>query len=310
MNFLDSPPPRSRPFTESEFGLYARSDNLASLRRSHSRNVQLLGQGAGYVPNMLAVDPDDRTATLAASALQADLTVALGWHVHDDGTRILVQDASQKIQISLHFLHHPDRNIDQMLNDLQTQIRQAYENPEFKRFVHQDISLLMVRRIHQNNEPIEHVHLLTGWIRDTSILRAQVTVDASSRRYAVNYACLILKNAIHCLTPRLNRRPEPDGPLWWQRAQWLERQDRLPEAEQTIHNGSPSIFCAIQIAEMYRLRWNRLRATDSAARSEARQQAANWARAHASRATSGGEAAALSIERDEFLAQLGPEPLD
>ena len=305
----DSPIP-SPHFTECDFGFYAHSDDLASLRRSHPLNVHLHDQGLGSVPNVLEIDPEGRTATLSAATLHADIHVALGWHVHDEGTRILVQDPAQKIKISLHLLFRPLQTIDQLLDDLQTQTAQAHANPEFKRFAEQGISVLMVRNINDNHQPIEHVHLLTSWARGSSILRAQVTVDASSRQYAVNHACLILKTAIYRRPPRKNKPVPPGGPPWWSRAQWLEAQDRLQEAEQTIRNGIPAIPCAIQIAEMYRLRWIRLQHSDPATARQARQQAAEWACTYAGWATSGGEGVALSRERDEFIRQLGPDPLD
>jgi hypothetical protein len=100
-----------------------------------------------------------------------------------------------------------------------------------------------------------------------------------------------------------------DGP-WWDKAQTLERADRLEEAEQLLRDQIPSLYCAIQIAELYRLRWIRLQPADPAKAAEARQKAANWACTYASWATSGGEGTALSLERDEFLKNLGPEPLD
>jgi hypothetical protein len=89
----------------------------------------------------------------------------------------------------------------------------------------------------------------------------------------------------------------------------LEREDRLEEAENLIRDSIPSLHFAIAIAELYRTRWIRLQASDPKKAGEARKQAAKWAYAYASFATSGGEGEALSQERDEFLRQLGPEPL-
>ena len=50
--------------------------------------------------------------------------------------------------------------------------------------------------------------------------------------------------------------------------------------------------------------------SDPAKAREARKQAADWAWTYASYATSGGEGAALSYERDQFLTSLGPEPFE
>lgn len=83
-----------------------------------------------------------------------------------------------------------------------------------------------------------------------------------------------------------------------------------PEAEQLIRDSIPTLHFALATAELYRQRWLRLRRSDPAEAATARNQAAHWAYAYASYATSGGEGLALSRERDEFLSQLGPDPLD
>ena len=62
---------------------------------------------------------------------------------------------------------------------------------------------------------------------------------------------------------------------------------------------------AASTAEMYRLRMNRLKATgDREGARDAFQRACNYMNDYASMATSGGEGAALSCERDQFRAQL------
>ena len=104
-------------------------------------------------------------------------------------------------------------------------------------------------------------------------------------------------------------QPRLEGPPWGRQAEQLERDDRLEEAEQLLRDKIPSLHCAIQIAELYRRRWIRLRESDPQKAGEARKAAANWAYTYASWATSGGEGTALSLERDEFLRLLGPEPL-
>jgi hypothetical protein len=99
-------------------------------------------------------------------------------------------------------------------------------------------------------------------------------------------------------------------PAWKERAEALEREDRLEEMEKAVGAAIPSLYCAIATAEMYRQRWMRLRASDPVKAGEARRRAVHWAYTYASWATSGGEGTALSAERDEFLRLLGPEPLE
>lgn len=299
--------PAPRYFTDGELGFYAKSDDLATLDPDHPVNARLRDQGTGFVPNLLDSDLEAKTALLGAGAIQAKIEVALGWYVNDDGKRTLILDPAGKIQISLHVLPKQGRDTAQILDDIQAEAEQSHANLEFKRFDEQRISALMVRNIMVDNEAIEQVHLLTEWADDSAMLRARVTADAESLRFAVNYACFILKSADY---GRVRRKEKPEGPKWWQRALELELEDRLEEAEHEIGDGINAIYSGLQTAEMYRLRWIRLRENDPVKASEARRKAAGWAYAYASWATSGGEGAALSMERDEFLKKLGPEPLD
>lgn len=314
--------PAAPQFTEADLGYYAKSGNLDTLDPEHPINARLRDQGVGFTPNLLESDLEARTARIGAGAMQSVIRVALGWHVIDDGRRTLLLDPAGKIQIHLHVIATEGRSADQILDSIEVEAMQSYPNPECRRFEDQGIWALMVRNILVNNEPVEQVHLLTRWMKDSAMLRARVTSDPESTRFAVNYACHILKSAEYGDPGDEDAEPEKasreqesepqlaDGPEWWKQAQRLERQDRLEEAEVLLRDRIPSLHCAIQIAELYRLRWMRLRASDAEKAGESRRRAANWARTYASWATSGGEGAALSLERDEFLSQLGPEPFE
>ncbi len=105
--------------------------------------------------------------------------------------------------------------------------------------------------------------------------------------------------------------PEPteptqgDQPGWWRTALELETGDKLKEAEATLTQAVPPISAAVSIAELYALRMRRFqRAGDEARAREAFARADQWIFAYASQATSGGEGAALSAERDRFRAAL------
>ncbi|HEV8147454.1 MAG TPA: hypothetical protein VGP79_13775 [Bryobacteraceae bacterium] len=316
--------PQPRQFTESDLGHYAKSNDLNTLDPENPINARLRDQGVGFVPNVLETDQEAKTARLGAGAIQALIRVALGWHVIDDGRRTMVLDPDGKIQINLSVILKEGRNIDQILDDIQTQTAQDYANPQFLRAQDGGIWGLAIRGIVVNNEPVEQVHMLTTWGKDSAMLRARVTSDPQSMRFAANYADLILKSADYGHRENDNDADseQPDTPTggpqdsssnepeWMRRARQLEREDRLEEAEQVIRDSIPSLHFAIATAEMYRTRWIRLQESDSVRAGEARKQAAHWAYTYASFATSGGEGEALSQERDDFLRLLGPEPLE
>jgi hypothetical protein len=92
---------------------------------------------------------------------------------------------------------------------------------------------------------------------------------------------------------------------WWLRAKALERDGKLTEAEQTIKDAVPHLGFASQTAQLYLERMLRLQEEgDAAGAAAAYQKSSDWIYNYASYATSGGEGAALSWERDQFLQEL------
>jgi len=80
-----------------------------------------------------------------------------------------------------------------------------------------------------------------------------------------------------------------------------------------VRDAVPSIHAAATLAELYLLRMLRLRqAGDADGARQAFLDAERWIVFYAGQATSGGEGAALSRERDEFrrrlVAALGHDP--
>jgi len=95
-------------------------------------------------------------------------------------------------------------------------------------------------------------------------------------------------------------------PEWWRRARALEAAGRLEEAERAITGAVDHIGASASVAELYAQRMQRLAEQgDAAGAAAAGDKAEQWIRSYASQATSGGEGAALSLERDEFLARIG-----
>jgi len=94
-------------------------------------------------------------------------------------------------------------------------------------------------------------------------------------------------------------------PEWWRKARALEQQGQLEAAEAVIKDGVPNLYFAHATADLYRLRMSRLKAqNDRAGALDAYRRARTFIYFFASMATSGGEGAALSGERDAFMTQL------
>ena len=98
---------------------------------------------------------------------------------------------------------------------------------------------------------------------------------------------------------------QTSGPDWWRRARSMEGPDRLEAVEEQIQRDAQHIGAAASIAEMYAQRMRAFQRAGNEPRAVAAfKLAAQWMWTYASWATSGGEGAALSLERDQFHAAL------
>ncbi len=111
------------------------------------------------------------------------------------------------------------------------------------------------------------------------------------------------------IVPAGNSRPtESSGPGWWLEAQAQMDAGRAEEAENTIRQAVQHIGAAASIAELYAQRMRAFQCAGDEPRAiEAFNKAVDWMGTYASWATSGGEGAALSLERDQFHVALVQE---
>lgn len=189
------PAPDPTGFTESDMGNYAKAGDTATLDPEHPFNARMREQAVGFTPNLLASDPVAKTAKIGAGALRAIIQVAFGWHVIDDGRRTMVLDPDGKIQISLSVIPTDGRGMEQILDEIQGEAEQSYPNPEFLRLADGGIWGLFIRGIAVEGEDVEQLHMLYAWADESAVMRARVTADPASMRFAANYADLILKSA-------------------------------------------------------------------------------------------------------------------
>ena len=108
------------------------------------------------------------------------------------------------------------------------------------------------------------------------------------------------------IVPAPGSDPAPgSGSAWWRQARSVEGPDRLEAAEQQMQRELQHIGAAASIAEMYAQRMRAFQSAGDETRAAAAfKLATEWMATYAGQATSGGEGAALSLERDEFHAAL------
>jgi hypothetical protein len=267
---------------------------------------------------MMAPPDDDFVATATRIGEHAlRISIPRGWQVIAGEWWTTVQDAAGAIQIHLGVIPKQGRSIEQILESIESFA--AQDNPEatFSRQEEAGLWTLWIRTKVARGVPLEQVHVLAAWGDDATVLRAKVSADAGAKGWVAACASRIVRSAEWGFVeePPVVAVVEPSeelpaAPTFGQRARELEQEDRLEEAETLYRDSIPSLHFAIAIAWMYHDRWVRLKESDPVLAKDARKRASDWAYNYASYATSGGEGAALSWERDQFLKLLGPEPLE
>jgi|GEM_PF-970526 len=322
---VDSPIARSRSGgSAATFRSHALADSPATLDPEHPINTNLRERGIGLTPNLLAVDAADCRVTLGAGALGSIIDVPFGWHVLDDGARTLLLDPSNEVQIHLELVPRDDRDNGTILDACESGATDAYPSPRFVRHPEGPVFGLAVSGIQVAGEPVEQVHLFRELRPDGMMIRARITSTPARVDASTNLADLILRSARYGIPSdqedeemeasgsELSEEvpapstPTPGGPpAWFLRAQELELAGDVAGAERLIKDSVPNAWYATVIADMHRDRMLRFRAAgDLVAARAAREAAVDWIGTFATFATSGGEGAAFSYERDQFLANL------
>lgn len=289
----------------ARFADHARAEGAATLDAEHPVNRRLRDNGVGLVPRVVEVDQAAQCATVNCGAITAQLTLPLGWHVIDDGRRVLVFEPSGEVQVHLDLLPCESSGHEGVLNQLEAQARRDYPAPAFMRLRSGRITAMGVRNIADGDQALEQFHLLVDGPDTNHVLRARVTATPDTATAAANMGELILDSAVFGSFASTTTQASDHGPDWWMAALLMERADRLAEAEQCITDAIDHIGAALQVAELYRQRMLRLQDSGQPGEAlKAREAAIRWAHRYAASATSGGEGAALSRERDAFIAQL------
>jgi hypothetical protein len=299
--------PAAAASVADRWAAHARAEGAATLDAEHPTNRRLRDNGVGLVPRVVEVDEQAQCATVACGAVTAQLTLPLGWHVIDDGRRVLVFEPTGEVQVHLDLLPcdmSGHGGHEAVLNQLEAQARRDYAAPAFMRQRSGRITALGVRNIADGDQPLEQYHLLADGPDAGHVLRARVTAAPESAAAAANLGELILESAVFG-SFAVTTQASDHGPDWWMAALLMERADRLDEAEQCITDAVDHLGAALQVAELYRQRMLRLQDSGQPGEAlKAREAAIRWAHRYAASATSGGEGAALSRERDAFIAGL------
>jgi hypothetical protein len=283
----------------------ALADDPSSLDQENEMTARMRDNGVGLVPRIIMTSHSAKFVTVGAGAIEAMFRVPFGWHVIDDGKRTLVFDAGGKMQINLDLRPAtPDQHIS-VLQGIGDEL--AAENPEalFLKMEFLGMPCLGVRNLVVNGETLEQAYFIRESNRPDMALVVRVTADPENFTFAANTAEVILTSLQG--PPPLEEEFQGQ-PEWWVAAVRLERENKLEEAEQIILKALDHIGVYSSLAHLYEERMARLhRVGDAEGAKQAKERAIQWLYSYAGSATSGGEGAALSYERDQRIAALGGE---
>jgi len=295
----DLPLPSDRPTQAVDVAL---ADDASSLDPHHPINARMRDSGVGIVPRVTMVVTRSKFASIGAAAVDAVFRVPFGWHVIDDGRRTLVFDPDGSVQINLDLRAATP---DALLSHIGSALAQDNPDAQFLTFELLDSPCLAVRDLVIDGARLDQAYLLRPSHRDGLTLVCRVTADRENMTRAMNTAEVILTSLQGPMPPDPEFAGQPD---WWRTAVLHERDGRLEEAEQIILQSVDHIGAYSSVAHLYEQRSARLvRAGQGDAAAAARERAIHWLYVYASSATSGGEGAALSLERDQRIAALGGE---
>jgi hypothetical protein len=294
-------PPEERPAQPADAAL---ANDSSSLDPDHPINARLLASGAGFVPKLEDTNPNERYAVVTASAIEASFRVPFGWHVLDDSKRTLIFDAPGKMQINLNLRPRMGMTDDQLLDELLEQYADQHELQHMKLTLGQ-YPALSLRNLKIDGETLQQAFLLRDSKTPGKLIVTRVTADDENMTLALNAAEVVLT---HLKEIRHERPEAPDPnarPEWAQRSDKLEASGQYAEAEKTILEGCNHLGAYSSAAYV----WEKaaLKFKEEGKKEEmiqAYEKAKDLLWGYASGATSGGEGAALSYERDQRIRAL------
>ena len=286
----------------AQLGSHALAEDDSTLNGSHPINANLRDRGVGAVPPVLEILEPHKVARVALPAIRCHLLVPLGWHVIDDGRRTLLFEPRGQGQLNLTLVKREQRDDSALLDGIESEARASYPQPRFTRISRQGNAALGVQNIADGGQALEQHHVLAAGPDVQTVLHARVTSIPARTRDALSL-CDLLLMTIDYQTNEGGSSHEEKG--WWHLSRRLEAEGRFEEAENAIRDGVDHIGAAASVAQMYAERMVRLKqAGDMAGALNAFKEADGWITFYASMATSGGEGAALSYERDRFRTDL------
>lgn len=171
----------------------ALADDMASFEATHVVNARMQQLGTGTVPPVLDYHEQERWATLEPPTLTGRMRVPFGWHVADDGSRILVFDPAGTTQIQLQMLLRQGRTDHAMLQQKAAALRAGWPELQTSRRQFAGLECLSIRNIAIDGKPVEQGYVLRSAPGDRTL---ELEITASPQRFprAAELALVLLRD--------------------------------------------------------------------------------------------------------------------
>lgn len=201
---VETPAPAARPSDSNPTPAaeLALAEDTATLDPEHPLNIRMRNNGAGLTPRTLETNLAEKYAVVGAGAIVGTFRLPFGWHVIDDGRRILVFDAGGKIQISLN-LRRDGGNGRAMLEQILAQAKseQPQIDPLLVDFA-ADMPGLVLRNYRDGDDVLVQAFVVKR-LRDDGLAHvARVTAAPDDMSRAMNLAEVILRSLGPALVAR------------------------------------------------------------------------------------------------------------
>lgn len=300
----------------------ALADDAASFDPDHQTNAFFRDNGHGLVPRMLELNENEKYGVFGCGAIVATVRVPFGWHIVDDGRRVLVFDRGGDVQVNLALLRTEGRSLDQLADETVAGLSRELVGFDHRRLELMGLPTIAVRYTDENGDPLEQGYMFLAYPHNPELaLKVRVTATPSTIVNAMNLAEVLLRDID--FQPGEPAEPEPAPPTepppvdttirakgdpdWFVRATELEKAGKFQEAETVVAEAADKMGgpADAMIATLYENRYERLvREGRQQEAIEAARTACKWMGYYSSGATSGGEGTARLAEYNQFRAKF------
>lgn len=184
--------------------------DLATFEATHPVNARMEQLGTGVVPPVLDYHEQERWATLAPPTLTGRLRVPFGWHVVDDGRRILVFDPNGDTQVQLQMLARDGRPDHAILEAKATALRAGWPQLQALRLRFAGLECLGIRNIDIDGRPTEQGYILRPAPEERVL---ELRISASPERFprAADLAGVLLRDLMLDGDPDPADQQQPQG---------------------------------------------------------------------------------------------------